>query len=207
MMPNTIVRLQNLAPPHQSEVTRLLTAVAAGNAQAGEQLIPLIYDELRQLALAAMAREAPGHTLQASALVNEAYLRLFAGDGVSCEHRRQFFAIAAETMRHILVDHARRKTRLKRGGDRVREPLEDFDLVASERVPEILDVHQALEDLEAVHEPAALVVKLRYFAGFTNREAADMLGISPRKADQLWAYARVWLLDRLGGDTTALFDG
>jgi RNA polymerase sigma factor (TIGR02999 family) len=189
-----------------SEVTRLLSAVAEGDAQAADQLIPLVYDELRRIALATMARESPDHTLQATALVHEAYLRLVGGAGAPCRHRRQFFAVAAETMRRILVDHARRKSRRKRGGKSARRPLEEFDLVAPERAQEILDIHQALEELEAAHEPAALVVKLRYFAGFTNREAADMLGISPRKADQLWAYARVWLLDRLAGEAATPFD-
>ena len=161
--------------------------------------MPLVYDELRKLAGHRMSRESPDHTLQPTALVHEAYMRLV--DVERAQHwksRGHFFGAAAEAMRRILVEAARRKARVKRGGDRAREPLEQSDIAAPADACELLDVHDALDKLEERNLDASNVVKLRYFAGFTNREAAELMGISPRKADQLWAYARASLFDSMG---------
>lgn len=182
-----------------SAVTRILKSIEHGDPRAAEELLPLVYDELRQLAAAKMAQEKPGQTLQATALVHEAYVRLLGDDeDGKWENRRHFFAAAAEAMRRILVEVARRKGRERHGGDRIRRDVEPIEIAGSETPVELVEVHEALESLEAVRPEAAQIVKLRYFAGFTNQEAADILGISPRKANQLWAYARAWLLDALG---------
>jgi RNA polymerase sigma factor (TIGR02999 family) len=180
------------------DVARILSAITQGESGATEELLPVVYDELRKLAARRMARETPDHTLQPTALVHEVYMRLV--DVEKEQHwdgRGHFFAAAAEAMRRILVESARKRGRLKRGGGRARRSLEDVSVAALENTDEILDVHEALTKLEAANAPAAQVVKLRYFAGFTNREAAELLDISPRKCDQLWAYARVWLLDAI----------
>lgn len=178
-----------------SEVTRILNAVAQGNPQAGEQLLPLVYDELRKLAAQCMAQEQPGQILQATALVHEAYLRLVDTDRVQhWNSRGHFFAAAAEAMRRILVEQARLKSRLKRGGDRERVELTDLYLPSQfGQTDELLAVHEALDRLGETSPQAVELVKLRYFAGLTNSEAASLLGISTRKANQIWAYARAWL--------------
>jgi RNA polymerase sigma factor (TIGR02999 family) len=181
-----------------SEVTQILNAIQQGDPHAAEQLLPLVYDELRKLAAQKLAREKPGQTLDATALVHEAYLRLV--DTAATPHwddRSHFFAAAAEAMRRILVESARRKQGLKHGGGRAREPLAD-DWPAPERPERLLAVDEALDRLATVHPQAAELVKLRYFAGFSNAEAASFLGLSPRKATQVWAYARAWLLEELG---------
>jgi RNA polymerase sigma factor (TIGR02999 family) len=183
------------------DVTRILQAIEEGRSELSEDLLPLVYDELRKLAGAWMARESPGHTLQPTALVHEAYMRLV--DVPKAQHwrsRGHFFGAAAEAMRRILVESARRKGRLKHGGTFVRRPAERLAGVAGEAWDELLEVHEALDRLEAANSEAAEIVKLRYFVGFTNREAAELAGISPRKADNLWAYARAWLLDAMGGE-------
>jgi RNA polymerase sigma factor (TIGR02999 family) len=178
-----------------SEVTQILNAIEAGDAQAAAQLLPLVYDELRRLAAAQMAREKPGHTLDATALVHEAYLRLVGLDEADrFANRSHFFASAAEAMRRILVESARRKASLKRGGALARQPLDGRDLPQHRSPEELLAVHDALDRLAKSDPRAAELVKLRYFAGFTLEEAADVLGISPRTADSVWAYARAWLL-------------
>lgn len=183
-----------------NEVTRLLAVLGQGDRRAAEELLPLVYDELRKLAALRLAQEAPGQTLQATALVHEAYLRLVGPDGGPLwDNRGHFFAAAAEAMRRILVEQARRKGSLKRGGDRCRVALEQADVAAPEHSDDLLALDEALIVLERTDPPAAELVKLRYFAGLTVREAADALGIAPRSADALWAYARGWLLDRLGG--------
>jgi RNA polymerase sigma factor (TIGR02999 family) len=182
-----------------SEVTRILSAIEQGDPSAAEQLLPLVYDELRRLAAQRLAQEKPGQTLQATALVHEAYLRLVDVEKAQqWNSRGHFFAAAAEAMRRILVDNARRKQSQKRGGDRVRL---DLDQVAatSERLDDVLDIDAALAGLAAADPQAAELVKLRYFAGLTIPQAAVTLGVSPRGADFLWAYARAWLLRSLGG--------
>src|SRR5206468_544219 len=170
------------------------------------QLLPLVYDELRRLAAQKLAQEKPGQTLQATALVHEAYLRLVASpgrdSGESQPHwdgRRHFFAAAAEAMRRILIESARRKQRQKHGGGRARE-AEERELACPERPERLLALDEALERLATTNPQAAELVKLRYFAGFSNAEAATLLGISPRKANQVWAYARAWLREELGDE-------
>ena len=174
-----------------SEVTRILSAIEQGDAHAAEQLLPLVYDELRRLAAASLAQEKPGQTLQATALVHEAYLRLvgdqqFAG-------RRHFFAAAAEAIRRILVERARRKQAARHGGQRQRESLDPGRLAAPAPDDELLALHEALDRLAEKHPEKAELVKLRYFAGLTADQAAATLGISPSTADRQWAYARAWL--------------
>jgi RNA polymerase sigma factor (TIGR02999 family) len=182
------------------EVTRILSAIGQGDPRAAEQLLPLVYDELRRLAAEKMAREKPGQTVQATALVHEAYLRLVdRKQAQAWDSRGHFFAAAAEAMRRILVESARRKQRLKHGGGRVREH-EEMDLACPERTERLLALDEALERLAASNPPAAELVKLRYFAGLSNAEAASFLGISPRKANQVWAYARAWLREELRDD-------
>ncbi len=162
--------------------------------------MPLVYTELRQLAAQKMAQEKPGQTLEATALVHEAYLRLVGAP--SSQHwnsRGHFFAAAAEAMRRILVEQARRKGRLKHGGGRVRQ-ADVGELAAPQRPERLLALDEALEKLQAANPEAASLVKLRYFAGCSNAEAAGLLGVSPRKANQVWAYARAWLREELGDD-------
>ena len=183
-----------------SEVTRILCAIEQGDPHAAEQLLPLVYDELRRLAAQRMSQESPGQTLQATALVHEAYLRLVDVDKAQqWDNRGHFFAAATEAMRRILVEAARHKRRLKHGGGAVREAA-DIEIPASQKPERLLALDEALDRLAAKSPLAAEVVKLRYFAGFTNAETAVLLAISPRKANQLWAYARAWLREELGAD-------
>jgi RNA polymerase sigma factor (TIGR02999 family) len=183
-----------------NEVTRILSAIEEGDAHAAEQLLPLVYDELRRLAAQRLAQEKPGQTLQATALVHEAYLRLVdAEQAPQWNSRGHFFAAAAEAMRRILVEAARRKQRLKHGGGRVREP-EAVELAGPERPERLLALDEALDRLAKANPQAAELVKLRHFAGFSNAAAAGLLGISPRKANQVWAYARAWLREELGDE-------
>ena len=188
----------------RSEITRVLDDAAKGDAGAASNLLPLVYDELRKLAAQRMAHENPGQTLQATALVHEAFLRLVGqgdvgnGQAKRWNNRGHFFAAAAEAMRRILIESARRRLSLKRGGcgSSARE-LDVADLVAPEEPEELLALDEALDRLAVGNPEAAELVKLRYFAGFTNAEAAALLGVSPRKADQVWAYARAWLREEL----------
>ena len=180
-----------------NEVTRILDAIGQGDAKAAEELLPLVYDELRRLAAHKMAGEAPGHTLQPTALVHEAWLRLAGPGQPRWENRSHFFGAAAEAMRRILVDHARRKHSLKRGAGAVREELHDSVLVLAAPPDELLAVDEALDDLAAKDPPAAELVKLRYFVGMTMEEAALAMGLSKRTAEGLWTYARVWLRDKI----------
>jgi RNA polymerase sigma factor (TIGR02999 family) len=183
-----------------TEVTRILDQIQQGDPHAAEQLLPLVYDELRKLAALKLDQEKPGQTLQATALVHEAYLRLV--DGERAQHwnsRGHFFAAAAEAMRRILVDNARRKQSRKRGGDRLRLDLDQVAAATSDRADDVLDIDAALGGLATADPQAAELVKLRYFAGLSIPDAAAALGISPRSADFLWAYARAWLLRSLGG--------
>jgi len=184
-----------------SDVTRILSQIESGDPSAAEQLLPLVYDELRKLAAAKLAQERLGQTLQATALVHDAYIRLV--DVETARHwdsRGHFFAAAAEAMRRILVDNAYRKKSLKRGGNRKRLDLDDIDPTIQPDAEDLLALDEALNRLAEVEPRTADLVKLRYFVGFTNKQAAELLGISPRKADSLWAYARVWLHDRIVGD-------
>jgi RNA polymerase sigma factor (TIGR02999 family) len=175
-----------------SDVTRLFDAAAAGDPKAAAELLPLVYTELRKLAAANLAREKTGQTLDATALVHEAYLRLVgATEPLEYRDRHHFFAAAATAMRRILVDQARRKLTGKRGAGRVREPL--ADVPAPEADAELLALNEALDRLAAEDPAKARLVELRYFAGLTGDQAADVLGISPSTADRHWAYARAWL--------------
>jgi RNA polymerase sigma factor (TIGR02999 family) len=185
-----------------SDVTQILSRIESGDPSAAEKLLPLVYQELRRLAAQKMAQENPGQTLQATALVHEAYIRLVdAQQGQQWDSRGHFFAAAAEAMRRILVEQARRKGRLKRGGELVRHDLHELEIVTQVRPDEIVAVDEALLKLETQHAAAAQLVKLRYFAGMTIPECAAAIGISSRKADQLWAYARAWLLAEMGDIT------
>ena len=181
-----------------SDFTQILSAVGQGDPHAAAQLLPLVYDELRKLAALKLAHEKPGQTLDATALVHEAYLRLVGGAGErSYRDRGHFFAAAAQAMRRILVDSARRKQTQKRGGGRRRQEL---DAVAAP-VPdeELLALDEALEKLAAQDPQKARLVELRYFAGLTGEQAAEILGISPATADRHWAYARAWLQAEVRG--------
>jgi RNA polymerase sigma factor (TIGR02999 family) len=184
-----------------SDVTRLLDEAAAGNSQAAAAILPLVYEELRKLAAARMAEEAAGHTLEPTALVHEAYLRLVGPSNAHAwESRGHFFAAAAEAMRRILIDSARQKQTQKRGATGKRVDLDPEQFATSDQPEELLAIDEALEQL-AISEPrVAELVKLRYYAGLTIPQAAEALGISPRTADAWWAFARAWLLARLQGE-------
>ena len=177
-----------------SDVTRILSAIDQGDPQAAEQLLPLVYGELRRLAASKMAREAPGQTLQATALVHEAYLRLLDGEpDRPWNSRGHFFAAAAEAMRRILVERVRHKQSLKAGGGRRRQELPDIELADAAPRLDLLALHEALTKLEQRDKRRAELVKLRFFTGLTIAEAAQALGISASTADNDWAYARSWL--------------
>jgi RNA polymerase sigma factor (TIGR02999 family) len=182
-------------------VTRLLNDAASGDARASAELLPLVYEELRSLARQKMGQERAGHTLQATALVHEAYVRLVDGNtGKSWDGRWHFFAAAAEAMRRILVDQARRRGRIKRGGGvtaRQRVDLESVDVIVDEPPEELLAVDEGLTALAAHHPDSAHLVKLRYFAGLTIEEVAEAMGISVATANRRWAYARAWLFQYL----------
>jgi RNA polymerase sigma factor (TIGR02999 family) len=181
-----------------SEVTRILSAIEQGDPHAAEQLLPLVYDELRKLAAQKLAREAPGQTLQATALVHEAYLRLVGrAPSQTWDGRSHFFAAAAEAMRRILIDRARHKCSRKAGGDRRRVDLNDIELTLDEPDLELLALDDALRDLERKDPRKARVVKLRFFAGLTTAQAALALGVSTSTAENDWAYARSWLRLRM----------
>ncbi len=177
-----------------SEVTRILNAIEQGEPQAAEHLLPLVYDELRRLARYKMADEKPGQTLDGTALVHEAYLRLVGSEmDRKWEGQRHFFAAAAEAMRRILIENARRKGRLKRGGELRRVQLDDRQIVLSADPDELLAVDEAIVALAEVDPQAAELVKLHYFTGVTIEEAAKLLGIPARSAYRDWSYARAWL--------------
>jgi RNA polymerase sigma factor (TIGR02999 family) len=184
-----------------SDVTQILNALAQGDRRAAGELLPLVYDELRRLAAHKLAREAAGHSLQATALVHEAYLRLVGtGDEPRWDGRGHFFAAAAEAMCRLLVESARRKRAAKRGGGLVRRDLDPSQIAAAEVSDDLLALDEALTKLAATEPQVAELVKLRYFAGLTIADAAQALGVSPRTADAWWAYARAWLLAELEKD-------
>jgi RNA polymerase sigma factor (TIGR02999 family) len=175
------------------EVTRILDAIQRGDPKAADALLPLVYDELRRLAAQRMAKEAPGQTLQATALVHEAWLRLGGDDQPSWQNRAHFFAAAAEAMRRILIDNARRKNYLRHGGGAERVNLDGLDLAASVDDEQLLALNEALDHLAAHDATKAQVVKLRFFAGLTNEQVARVLGVSEPTVKRHWTYARAWL--------------
>ncbi len=184
-----------------SQVTDLLKSLREGELQASEQLLPLVYDELRRLAAAKMAREAPGHTLQPTALVHEAFLRLVdSSNRDQWNSRGHFFGAAAEAMRRILVENARRKERVKHGGQWQRVEFTPESLAGESSADQILAVHDALTQFEAEFPDKALVVKLRYFAGLSNAEVAEAMGVGTATAQRYWQFARAWLFQRLTAD-------
>jgi RNA polymerase sigma factor (TIGR02999 family) len=177
-----------------SEVTRILSAIEQGDPHAAAQLLPLVYDELRKLAAQRLAQEKPGQTLQPTALVHEAYLRLIDVDRAQhWNSKGHFFAAAAEAMRRILIDQARQKLSQRRGGRRKRQPQEHVEIAVPEPSLDVLALNEALERFAAIDPLKAGLVKLRYFAGLTIPQAAEALGISPTTADRYWSYARAWL--------------
>jgi RNA polymerase sigma factor (TIGR02999 family) len=176
-----------------SDVTQLLSAMDAGDPKAADKLLPLVYEELRKLASWRMAREAPGQTLQATALVHEAYLRLVGQEQQHWQNSRHFFSAAAEAMRRILVERARHKACQKYGGDWQRVNLDEINVATESNAETLLFVSDALEKLAAKDPVCAELIKLRFFAGIPNHQAAEMLGLSERTAKRNWAYARAWL--------------
>jgi RNA polymerase sigma factor (TIGR02999 family) len=178
-----------------TEITRFIEAAQRGNPQAAAELLPLVYEELRKLAAARMAGESPDHTLSGTALVHEAYLRL-VGDHHFVD-RGHFFRVAAEAMRRILIDHARQKHRPMHGGDRERIPLSTAEAAVRAPVAELLALDEVLDDFAARYPVNAELVKLRYFGGFTEEEAANALGISRATASRYWTFARAWLINTL----------
>jgi RNA polymerase sigma factor (TIGR02999 family) len=181
-----------------NDVTQILLRIESGDPTASEQLLPLVYDELRRLAVRRLAQEKPGQTLQATALVHEVYLRLADGQARQCWNGRgHFFAAAAEAMRRILIENARRKKRIKRGSDRPRIELDEACLVSESPSDDLLALNEALEKLVAESPARADLVKLRYFAGLTIEEAAAAMNISVATAKRYWTYSRAWLYHAL----------
>jgi RNA polymerase sigma factor (TIGR02999 family) len=181
-----------------SQVTRILERAQAGDSQAADQLLPLVYDELRKLAAHKLAQESPDHTLQPTALVHEAWLRLNRDpDSQRWDHQGHFFAAAAEAMRRILVENARRKARLKRGGSWDRVPLDQVRLAVDSDPATLLSIDQALEELAVEHPQAAAVVRLRFFIGFSLPETAQALRLSVSTVKRLWTFARAYLFEKL----------
>ena len=184
------------------DVTSILNAIEQGNPQAIDELLPAVYQELRMLAAQKLVRESPGHTLQATALVHEAYLRLIGPGAETYPCRSHFFVAAAEAMRRILIENARRKARLKRGGGRQRQELDDQLLAIEGPSDNLLALNEALDKLVDKEPVIAELVKLRYFAGLTLEQASQVLKVTRRTADRYWAYARAWLYNEMAkGDT------
>ena len=184
-----------------TDVTILLDALATGDRKAAADLLPLVYEELRRLAAARLAAEPSGNTLQPTALVHEAYLRLVGTpDGEHWNHRGHFFGAAAEAMRRILVESARRRRSSKRGGGRIQQGVDHLEIPSPQPAEDLLALDEALDKLAAIDPVKADLVKLRYFAGMTIEEAADALTISPATAKRYWTYARTWLLQAIGGE-------
>ena len=183
---------------HVGDVTRILAAIESGDTRAADELLPLVYEQLRASARQHMARERAGHTLQATALVHEAYLRLIGGQEVAWANRAHFYLAAAEAMRRILVDHARKRNRVKRGGGRRCVAINVADLAAGQDFEEIVAVDDAIRRLGEENAQAGKVVRLRFFAGLSVEDTARALDLSPRTVAREWAYARAWLHDALG---------
>ena len=186
---------------NMSDATVMLAAIGAGDSKAAAQLLVLVYDELRRLAASKLAQEAPGQTLQPTALVHEAWLRLVGDQTPSFKDRTHFFCAAAEAMRHILIDRARRKRTKRHGGDYRRVDFEDLDLAAPAADDQLLAVNEALDKLALEHRVQAEVVKLRYFAGLTNEEVAEVLGISVSTVKNYWTFSRAWLLNEIESES------
>ena len=185
-----------------SDVTRILESIEHGDPKAADELLPMVYGELRKLAASKMAREAPNQTLQPTALVHEAWQRLVGKDNPQFANRAHFFSAAAEAMRRILIDNARRKRALRHGGGQQRVEMEGLDIAVSSDDDELLAVNDALEKLAAIHAVQAEVVKLRYFVGMTNEEAAQALGLSERTVRNYWTHARAWLFREINAART-----
>ena len=179
------------------QVTQVLEAAGAGDERAAEQLLPLVYEELRRLAAAKMAHESPGQTLQPTALVHEVWLRLGCAPNQNWQSRAHFFRVAAECMRRILIDNARRKQQVRHGGGRQRVALEGIEIADDFDPLRLLEVNEALDRLAALDRAKAEVVKLRFFAGLENREIAEVLGISESAVERAWRFAKAWLLSEL----------
>ena len=198
-MTDLLRKPQNLYERHliprrdMSDVTKILTAIERGDAKAADKLLPLVYEELRRLAARKMSQEPPGQTLQATALVHEAYIRLVGSEARNWNSRTHFFSAAAEAMRRILIDNARRKHRLKRGGDKEKVDLEDEELAIEVPSDDIIALDEALTKLASKDRVKADLVKLRYFAGLTLEQTAEILGLSTTTAKRHWTYARAWL--------------
>jgi RNA polymerase sigma factor (TIGR02999 family) len=182
-----------------SEVTRILQAIEQGEPRAADQLLPLVYEELRKLAACKMSHEAPGQTLQPTALVHEAWLRLVGKDNAQWNNRAHFFGAAAEAMRRILIENARRKLARRHGGGQLRLDVNELDLAAPGAEEQVLAINEALENFGCVDREKAELVKLRYFAGLTIEQAAKLLGISEATAKRWWTYARAWLYTEVNG--------
>ena len=180
-----------------SDLTLVLQAISRGEARASAQLLPLVYDELRRMAAARMAGEAAGHTLQPTALVHEAWLRLAGDEGRGWQNRAHFFGAASEAMRRILIDNARKRSRLKRGGRQQRVELEELDLAEAAPDEKLLLIHEALSALEAENPERARVVVMKFFGGLTNQQVAESLGVSERTVNRHWLCAKAWLFLRL----------
>ena len=180
-----------------SDVTRILERAQAGDSRAAEELLPLVYDELRRLAAAKMAHEAPGQTLQATALVHEAWLRLVGNENQKWNGRTHFFGAAAEAMRRILIENARRKRAARHGGGQAKLDINEIEIAAAPKDDELLAVSDALEKFAARDKQKAELVKLRYFIGLTTAEAAEVLGISVPTADRWWNFSRAWLFEEI----------
>jgi RNA polymerase sigma factor (TIGR02999 family) len=179
--------------PEPEQVTQILDAVGAGDPQAAEKLLPLVYEELRRLAAAKMANEAPGQTLQPTALVHEAWLRLVHDPAQNWQNRAHFFAAAAEAMRRILIDLARRKSQIRHGGQYRRVDLEGTNIALPDDRERLLQVHEVLDQLAAIDPLKADVVKLRFFVGLTNSDIAKLLNLSERTVERAWSFAKAWL--------------
>ncbi len=184
-----------------SDVSGILVAIERGNARATDELLPLVYDQLRRIAQQKMMEERPGHTFQATALVHEAYLKLVGSQDIKWTSRAHFFAAAGEAMRRILVDHARERGRIKRGGDRDRVPLNVADLAAEQNSSQILALDEVIRRLEREDARAFRVVMLRFFAGLSVEETANAMDVSERTVKREWAFARAWLYNALRDET------
>jgi RNA polymerase sigma factor (TIGR02999 family) len=193
-------RLCSNVSENLSEITQVLRALGRGEGRASEDLLPLVYDELRRLAAARMAMEAAGQTLQPTALVHEAWLRLVTDGERTWQNRAHFFGAAAEAMRRILIENARRKSRLKRGGGQAKVSIDDVELAETTPDDKVLLIDEALGQLEAEDPQRARIVVMKFFGGLTNQEVAESLGIGERTVDRQWAYAKAWLFRKIRAD-------